>query len=135
MQAKKDETLSNKNQISDLKIMLTTMNEAKSKELKNCGKASLVTVKRIMQQGSPARETGQTILDLICKFACANEQATFEREGTDIFETEATFSSAIKKCDPSKLERAFISQVADQVIQKVVPGDGKNALQQGAILR
>ena len=85
--------------------MLTTMNEAKAKELKNCGKDSLDKIKKIMAQGGPSRNTGQSILDRICQFVSGNESGSFAIEGQDIFLNETAFASAIKKCDPSVMER------------------------------
>ena len=61
--------------------MLTAMNEAKAKETKNCDAKSLAAIKKIMVQGSPARATGEQILNRITQFISQNENATFAREG------------------------------------------------------
>lgn len=111
------------------------MNEAKAKETKNCDAKSLAAIKKIMVQGSPARATGEQILNRITQFITQNENATFAREGEEYFNNEASFASAIKKCDPSQMERQFIQSVAQQVNQRNIAGEGKASIEQGEILR
>ena len=115
--------------------MLTAQNEAKAKETKNCDKASINEVKKIIMGGvSPALDLGRSIMNRIAQFITGSETATFA-PGDAWFASAEAFTSAVKKCDPSRMERQFIQTVANQVNQKTVEGKDGNVIQQGEILQ
>ena len=87
-------------------------------------------IKKVMNggQGTPgARATAQEILDLICKFIKKNPQSSYAVDGADVFSSAEAFNSAVKRCDPSAQEKAWISEVANKVNMDM---DGKK----GALL-
>jgi len=106
--------------------LLTTMNEQKAKFTKACDKASVIAVKRIMSQDQgSAIDVGGQILDKICQFICKSPSATFQKEGADIFANNETLMKAVKNCDPSCNEKAWIRDIADSVNMDVEGNKGR----------
>lgn len=127
---KKSAMISATEQLEDYKKMLTSMNEARARFVKECDAKSLTEIKKVMNggQGTPgARATAQEILDLICKFIKKNPQSSYAVDGADVFSSAEAFNSAVKRCDPSAQEKAWISEVANKVNMDM---DGKK----GALL-
>jgi len=128
---KKSAMISATEQLEDYKKMLTSMNEARARFVKECDAKSLTEIKKVMNggQGTPgARATAQEILDLICKFIKKNPQSSYAVDGADVFSSAEAFNSAVKRCDPSAQEKAWISEVANKVNMDM---DGKK----GALLQ
>lgn len=77
------------------------MNEAKAKFAKNCDKKSLESIKTAAGTSS----TGTKILNEICVFITGSLDATYSVQGVDIFSSPESFTTAVKRCDPSALEK------------------------------
>jgi hypothetical protein len=116
MQQIKENNSAQRNQISDMKVMMTTMNEQRAKELKTCDKESIQKIQKVMALGvSPVCGTARLILDKICQFVTGKETASYAAEGADLFLSELIFSSVVKKCSGTTLEKDFIKKIADEV--------------------
>lgn len=103
-------------ELDGMNKLLTSMQEAKAKFAKLADKDSIKDIKKQMSEGrSSAVQTGRQILDKICQFIAQDVNATYDREGTDIFMTSETFNSAVKKCDPSFHEKPWIRDAAQTV--------------------
>ena len=74
---------------------------------------------------SPAAQTGKLILDKLCKFIAADTQATFDREGADIFASADSLQAALKRADPAALEKSWIRDEAEQVNMDMEGRKGK----------
>lgn len=114
MNAYEETIKDDKNKIADLKVMLTQMNEQLAKELKKCDKAAIANMKK---QLASARSSavGRQILDRICSLVDGNQDGSYAVQGLDIIDSETGFSSKVKKCDPSKLDKAYLSQLAGEI--------------------
>lgn len=66
---------------------------------------------------SPAVPNGKAILDRICQLATGKENATYAVEGGDLFQSETTFSSTIKKADSSLIEKDTLKRMAGEINQ------------------
>jgi len=107
-----------RNQINDFKNILTAQGEQKAKAAKDCDKASINEIKKTMAAGiSPAIGNGRAILDRICQLATGKETASYAVEGADLFQSEMTFSSAIKKADSSLIEKDILKRMAGEINQ------------------
>lgn len=104
--------------------MLTQMNEQLSKELKKCDKDAIANMRK---QINSARSSavGRQILDKICSIVDNNKEGTYAVQGLDIINNEAGFSSRVKKCDPSKLDKAYLSELAGMVTMNSDGARGK----------
>ena len=106
--------------------MVTTMNEARAKFVKQCDADSIKEIKKIMSAGSsPAIPTMTLVLDKICQFITKNAEASYRSEGAAIFANAEVFSSAAKRADPSFHEKQWISDVASQVNMDMEGAKGK----------
>ena len=77
--------------------------------MKNCDKKSIAEIKKILNAPvHGAQAVGTQILDNVLKFVTGRENATFANDGEEIFASVDTFSKAIKKADPSQLEKSYI---------------------------
>lgn len=112
-------------ELDGMNKLLTTMNEARAKFAKQCDKASIDAIKKIMNPQARPSDTGKVILDIICKFISADTNASFDKEGVDIFASVETLQTAIKRCDPSALEKQWIREQAESVNMSVEGVKGK----------
>jgi len=101
------------------------MNEARAKFAKQCDKASIEEIKKLMNPQNRPSATGKVILDIICKFISKDTNASFDKEGVDIFASVETLQTAIKRCDPSALEKQWIREQAESVNMSVEGVKGK----------
>ena len=105
MKAKQKAEKEASDQLRDVNALLTDMKEVRAKFIKQCDADSLKQIKRIMDvKMSPVLGTAEIILNKICQFLDANEEATFEKEGQTIFDSAESFNSACKSCDPAAHE-------------------------------
>lgn len=103
-------------ELAGMNKLLTQMNEAKAKFSKQADKDSIKEIKKLLALGqSSAVGVARQILDKICQFIAMDQNATFDREGAEIFATAESFASAVKKCDPSFHEKPWIRDVAQTV--------------------
>ena len=120
MKAKQKAEKEASDQLRDVNALLTDMKEVRAKFIKQCDADSLKQIKRIMDvKMSPVLGTAEIILNKICQFLDANEEATFEKEGQTIFDSAESFNSACKSCDPAAHEKVFIQSVAESVNMSV----------------
>lgn len=109
MTEKKEKVSEDNEKLGDMNKLLITMNEHKARFAKQVDKDVLSDIKRILQQGrSSACATGTEILNLICVFATGDTNATYSSAGQAIFASPETFGQAVKKADPSALEKSWI---------------------------
>ncbi len=87
--------------LAHMNKLLLSMNEARAKFAKNCDKKSLETIKA----AASGSRTGTEILDKICCFITGTADASYSVQGVDIFVTPESFTTAVKRCDPSVLEK------------------------------
>lgn len=92
------------------------MNEAKHKQLKYCDAASFKLLARMRSDGNMPK-VGREILDLIIKFIKGDKDATWEKEGEELFEKPEIFAKGVRKADLTKFELSYIGEVGQKIQQ------------------
>jgi len=87
--------------LAHMNKLLLSMNEARAKFAKNCDKKSLETIKA----AAAGSKTGMEILNKICVFITGSMDASYSVQGVDIFASPDSLTTAVKRCDPSALEK------------------------------
>lgn len=96
----------NNEQLRDLIKMIKTMREQKAKFVKNCDENNMKAVLNVMNgPNSDAIAVGREMLDDLVKFITRNTDATYAKDGAEIFETSDSYTKKIKDCDPKDLDR------------------------------